>query len=143
LIQEGKVFDMVVILSAILHDCVEDTDTTFAEIEQEFGHEICQVVQEVTDDKTLPPYQRKQLLVQRAPMLSHNAKVLKLADLLCNLRDLEKSTPIGWTTGKVLQYVQVKVAGKSKSYQRDSRTKNITFEYVLFILVGKSCQRWM
>jgi guanosine-3',5'-bis(diphosphate) 3'-pyrophosphohydrolase len=114
LIQQGKVFDMVVILAAILHDCVEDTDTTFGEIEKEFGHEICQVVQEVTDDKTIPPYQRKQLLVQRAPHLSHNAKLLKLADLLCNLRDLEKSTPIGWTTAKVLEYVQVKYKSVSK-----------------------------
>jgi len=108
LIQEGKVFDTVVILAAILHDCVEDTDTTFAEIEQQFGLEICQVVQEVTDDKRLPPVQRKEMLVQRVPQLSHNAKLLKLADLLCNLRDLERSTPIGWTSGKVLQYVQVK-----------------------------------
>ncbi|RLU23176.1 hypothetical protein DMN91_005454 [Ooceraea biroi] len=104
LIQEGKVFDSIVILAAILHDTVEDTDTTFEEIEREFGREVCQVVREVTDDKTLPKAERKRLQVQHAPHLSREAKLVKLADKLYNLRDLERSTPIGWTNERVKEY---------------------------------------
>ncbi|XP_026825495.1 guanosine-3',5'-bis(diphosphate) 3'-pyrophosphohydrolase MESH1 isoform X1 [Ooceraea biroi] len=121
LIQEGKVFDSIVILAAILHDTVEDTDTTFEEIEREFGREVCQVVREVTDDKTLPKAERKRLQVQHAPHLSREAKLVKLADKLYNLRDLERSTPIGWTNERVKEY----------------------FKYILFTLVGKSRCTWM
>lgn len=60
LIQECNVFESVVILlAAILHHTVEDTDTTFAEIEKKFGHQVCQMIREVTDDKTLPKAERK------------------------------------------------------------------------------------
>ncbi|XP_012225429.2 guanosine-3',5'-bis(diphosphate) 3'-pyrophosphohydrolase MESH1 [Linepithema humile] len=104
LIQEGKIFEPVVILAAILHDTVEDTNTTFAEIEKEFGHEVCQVVQEVTDDKSLPKAERKRLQVEHAFHISREAKLVKLADKLYNLRDLEKSTPIGWTSERVKEY---------------------------------------
>jgi (p)ppGpp synthase/HD superfamily hydrolase len=36
-----------------LHDTVEDTNTTFAELEQHFGHEVAGLVRELTDDKSL------------------------------------------------------------------------------------------
>lgn len=104
LVQEGKVFDSIVILAAILHDTVEDTNTTFTEIEREFGAEICQVVREVTDDKTLPKEERKRLQIEHAPHLSREAKLVKLADKLYNLRDLERTTPIGWTSERVKEY---------------------------------------
>lgn len=108
LIQEGNVFEPIVILAAILHDTVEDTDTTFAEIEKEFGHRVCQVVREVTDDKTLPKAERKRLQIEHAPNISREAKLVKLADKLYNLRDLEKSVPIGWTSERVKEYFKVK-----------------------------------
>lgn len=108
LIQEGNVFEPTVILAAILHDTVEDTDTTFAEIEKEFGHRVCQVVREVTDDKTLPKAERKRLQIEHAPNISREAKLVKLADKLYNLRDLEKCVPIGWTSERVKEYFKVK-----------------------------------
>lgn len=108
LIQEGNVFEPVVILAAILHDTVEDTDTTFAEIEKEFGHRVCQVVREVTDDKTLPKEERKQLQIKHTPNISREAKLVKLADKLYNLRDIEKSAPVNWTREKVKDYFKVK-----------------------------------
>ncbi|XP_024883652.1 guanosine-3',5'-bis(diphosphate) 3'-pyrophosphohydrolase MESH1 [Temnothorax curvispinosus] len=104
LIQEGMVFEPVVILAAILHDTVEDTDTTFEEIEKEFGYKVTQVVREVTDDKTLPKAKRKQLQIEHAPNISREAKLVKLADKLYNLRDLEKGIPIGWTSERVKEY---------------------------------------
>lgn len=50
-------------MAALLHDTVEDTDTTLDEIQKEFGSEIASIVAEVTDDKALPSEERKHLQV--------------------------------------------------------------------------------
>ncbi|NXS87510.1 MESH1 pyrophosphohydrolase, partial [Erpornis zantholeuca] len=83
---------------------IEDTDTTFSEIEEWFGVEVRRVVEEVTDDKTLPKMERKRLQVERAPVCSHRAKLVKLADKLYNLRDLNRCTPQGWSAERVQEY---------------------------------------
>lgn len=74
---------------------MEDTDTTFSEIEERFGEAVRRVVEEVTDDKELPKMERKRLQVERAPGSSPRAKLVKLADKLYNLRDLNRCTPAG------------------------------------------------
>ena len=81
--------------AALLHDTVEDTDTSIAELELAFGPTVARIVQEVTDDKALPKHERKRLQVEHAPHCSHQAKLVKLADKLYNLRDLNRCTPTG------------------------------------------------
>ncbi|XP_064373850.1 guanosine-3',5'-bis(diphosphate) 3'-pyrophosphohydrolase MESH1 isoform X1 [Dromaius novaehollandiae] len=93
LAQEAGVTDIVVLQAALLHDTVEDTDTTFSEIEERFGEEVRRVVEEVTDDKTLPKAERKRLQIEHAPGCSRRAKLVKLADKLHNLRDISRCTP--------------------------------------------------
>src|SRR5579872_4517741 len=66
LANEADVDDPVVICAALLHDTVEDTQTTFQELELEFGLEITNIVREVTDDKTLPKAERKRLQILHA-----------------------------------------------------------------------------
>lgn len=61
---------------------------------------------EVTDDKSLPKQERKDLQIKHASTSSPEAKLVKLADKLYNLRDLEKSTPTGWTEKRVQEYFQ-------------------------------------
>uniref|UniRef100_A0A8D0EQ21 Guanosine-3',5'-bis(diphosphate) 3'-pyrophosphohydrolase MESH1 n=2 Tax=Strix TaxID=36304 RepID=A0A8D0EQ21_STROC len=95
LAHEAGVTDIVVLQAALLHDTVEDTDTTFSEIEERFGEEVRHVVEEVTDDKALPKMERKRLQIERAPGSSPRAKLVKLADKLYNLRDLNRCTPQG------------------------------------------------
>ncbi|NWR12643.1 MESH1 pyrophosphohydrolase, partial [Paradoxornis webbianus] len=90
--------------AALLHDTVEDTDTTFSEIEECFGAEVRRVVEEVTDDKTLPKMERKRLQIEHAPVCSRRAKLVKLADKLYNLRDLNRCTPQGWSAERVQEY---------------------------------------
>lgn len=85
------------IQAAILHDTVEDTDTSFEEIEQEFGVNVKNIVMEVTDDKSLPKMERKRLQIVHAKDSTHQAKLVKLADKLYNLRDLQSCIPDGWT----------------------------------------------
>lgn len=101
---EGGVTDAVVIVAAILHDTVEDTETTPEELEQHFGAEIRNIVLEVTDDQHLPPVLRKRLQVLKAPHASHMAKMVKLADKICNLRDILVSPPEGWTLERKQRY---------------------------------------
>ncbi|XP_076637565.1 metazoan SpoT homolog-1 [Colletes latitarsis] len=104
LIQIGNIHDPVVILAALLHDTVEDTDTTFEEIENEFGSEVCNIVKEVTDNKNLSKEKRKRLQVENAPKRSHKAKLVTLADKLYNLKDLQRATPVGWSSERVKEY---------------------------------------
>ncbi|XP_068266024.1 guanosine-3',5'-bis(diphosphate) 3'-pyrophosphohydrolase MESH1 [Nyctibius grandis] len=104
LAQEAGVTDTVVLQAALLHDTVEDTDTTLAEIEARFGAEVRRVVAEVTDDKGLPAAERKRLQIERAPGSSARARLVKLADKLHNLRDLNRCTPAGWSPERVQEY---------------------------------------
>lgn len=88
---------MNVLMAAILHDTVEDTDTTFDELEQRFGPKIRGIVEECSDDKDKSKMDRKRLQIEHAKTSSFEAKLVKLADKLYNLRDLERSIPRGWT----------------------------------------------
>nr|XP_020445566.1 guanosine-3',5'-bis(diphosphate) 3'-pyrophosphohydrolase MESH1 isoform X1 [Monopterus albus] len=102
---EGGITDIEVLQqAALLHDTVEDTDTTPAELEAKFGPIVARIVQEVTDDKRLPKQQRKLLQVEHAAQCSRQAKLVKLADKLYNLRDLNRCTPVGWTAERVQEY---------------------------------------
>ncbi|KAE8278867.1 Guanosine-3',5'-bis(diphosphate) 3'-pyrophosphohydrolase MESH1 [Larimichthys crocea] len=101
---EGGITDIEVLQAALLHDTVEDTDTTPAELEAKFGPIVARIVQEVTDDKSLPKQERKRQQVEHAPHCSHQAKLVKLADKLYNLRDLNRCTPVGWTAERVQEY---------------------------------------
>lgn len=97
LLVDAKVTDQNVLMAAILHDTVEDTETTLEEIEENFGKTIRDIVGEVTDDKSKPKQERKRLQIEHAKTASREAKLVKLADKLYNLRDLERCTPDGWT----------------------------------------------
>src|SRR5713101_8757667 len=88
LVNEGGVTDVEVLCAALLHDTVEDTATTHEELANAFGSRIARIVAEVTDDKTLPKAERKRLQIEHAPSISREAKLVKLADKLCNLRDV-------------------------------------------------------
>jgi guanosine-3',5'-bis(diphosphate) 3'-pyrophosphohydrolase len=102
--QEAGVSDPVVLASALLHDTVEDTDTSLAELELRFGAEIAGVVAQVTDDKSLPKAVRKQQQVAHASSLCDRAKLVKLADKTANLRDLVASPPVGWSVTRCQDY---------------------------------------
>ena len=80
LASEGRITDPVVLASALLHDTVEDTETSVEELRDAFGPEIAAIVAEVTDDKSLSKEERKRLQVVKAASKSDGAKLVKLAD---------------------------------------------------------------
>lgn len=104
LANEGGIVDPVVLAAALLHDTIEDTDTTQAELEAAFGPAIAVVVAEVTDDKALPKPERKRLQVEHASHISRPAKLVKLADKICNLRDVANSPPADWAIERKREY---------------------------------------
>jgi guanosine-3',5'-bis(diphosphate) 3'-pyrophosphohydrolase len=104
LVSEGEVYDGEILITALLHDTIEDTETTFDEIEAEFGLVIAGLVMEVTDDKSLSKLERKAMQIDHAPNLSEKAKLVKLADKIANLRDIAKSPPVGWDLSRRQAY---------------------------------------
>ena len=104
LANEAAVDDVATIMAALLHDTIEDTDTTAAEIAEAFGDEVVGIVLEVTDDKALPKDERKRLQVEHAATISVAAKLVKLADKICNLRDMSASPPAGWPLERRQEY---------------------------------------
>lgn len=101
----GGVRDMVTIVGALLHDTLEDTDATPEEIQTQFGAEVLAVVQEVTDDKSLPKLERKRLQIEHASHHSTRAKQIKLADKICNVYDLAHSPPKDWSLKRCQEYL--------------------------------------
>ena len=96
--------DPNLIVAALLHDAVEDQDIERAEIAKRFGDDIASLVQEVTDDKSLPSTERKRLQVEHAPKKSRRAKILKLADKISNIRSIA-SDPPDWPDKRRLAYI--------------------------------------
>lgn len=101
----GRVTDPVTLAAAILHDTVEDTETTLEELETLFGPEVRALVAEVTDDKSLPKSERKRLQVEHTPGASDRAKQIKLADKICNVRDVIHHPPPNWTLERRREYL--------------------------------------
>jgi GTP diphosphokinase / guanosine-3',5'-bis(diphosphate) 3'-diphosphatase len=104
LANDGAVSDARVLAAALLHDTIEDTETTADELERSFGAAVRDIVLEVTDDKSLPKAARKQRQVEHAPHISHEAKLVKLADKICNLRDVLASPPADWPPSRKREY---------------------------------------
>lgn len=104
LCNEAHITDIETICGALLHDTVEDTETTAEELEDTFGKTIRDIVMDVTDDKTLSKVSRKQAQIDHAAQISDKAKLVKLADKISNLRDLLDNAPADWSIERRQEY---------------------------------------
>jgi GTP diphosphokinase / guanosine-3',5'-bis(diphosphate) 3'-diphosphatase len=102
---EGDVADEATLLCAVLHDTVEDTDTTFLDLEQRFGPEVAHLVRELTDDKALVKAEQKRLQIEHAKVSSPRAKQVRIADKICNVRDIAVIPPAHWPVQRRLDYL--------------------------------------
>ena len=105
LIAEAGIDDPVVIAAALLHDTIEDTETTEDELRAAFGSEVSQVVAEVTDNKKFSKDTRKLLQIQHAAHISNRAKLVKLSDKIANLRDIRILPPQNWDESRKREYL--------------------------------------
>lgn len=98
--------DTNLVIAALLHDVIEDTSTTPAELAERFGQDVADLVVEMTDDKSLPKAERKRLQIENAPKMSPRAQIIKLADKISNLRSLLTSPPADWDYERKRQYFE-------------------------------------
>ena len=106
LAEVGGVGDPDVLVGAILHDTLEDTDTSADELESEFGPRVRRMVEEVSDNKDLPKRERKRLQIEHAPGLSPGATLIKIADKTCNVGDVLQSPPANWDRERIQAYIR-------------------------------------
>lgn len=100
----GEVVDEDILIAALLHDTIEDTETSKEELEELFGARIAGIVVECTDDKSLEKAERKRLQIVHAPHRSPEAKMVKIADKTCNLRSILSDPPADWDMARQRDY---------------------------------------
>lgn len=97
--------DTHLLAAAILHDTVEDTTITNPDVVSAFGPRVAAIVADVTDDKSLPKDERKRRQIESAIYICPEAKLIKVADKLSNLRSLVRNPPVGWDEKRRMEYV--------------------------------------
>lgn len=97
--------DTDLIIAALLHDTLEDTDTQSDEIHKKFGEKVLRIVEEVTDNMKLSYSERKNQQVMKARSLSYEAKCIKIADKTCNIHDI-LYTRINWPGIRKKEYIR-------------------------------------
>ena len=101
----GNIEDPEVLAAALLHYTIEDTETTVDELIDNFGERVCSLVQEVTDDKSLPKMERKQRQIEHAKEISEGAALIKLGDKISNVTDITNTPPTDWDSSRRLEYL--------------------------------------
>ena len=101
---EAGLDDGKLLAAAVLHDTLEDTQTSFEELRERFGKTVATVVREVSDDRTLSKVDRKRLQIEHAEHLSRRARLVKLADKICNVRDVASNPPRDWPLQRRREY---------------------------------------
>ena len=104
LTEEARISDVNILCGALLHDTIEDTETTREELVNFFGEKIAALVMEVTNDMSLKSQERRIYEFNAISGLSHGAKLIKLADKLANIRDVSTMPPAGWSREKKSEY---------------------------------------
>jgi guanosine-3',5'-bis(diphosphate) 3'-pyrophosphohydrolase len=106
LAEEGGCKDAQMIAAALLHDTIEDTPTVFDDLLEAFGPRVARLVSELTDDKRLPKQVRKREQIRHAGRITRAAQQIKLADKLCNLREVAASPPVDWPAKRKREYFE-------------------------------------
>ena len=98
--------DMDVLIAALLHDVLEDTPTGYDELAAAFGERVARIVQENSDDMTLPKPERGRARLAGISKKSREARLVKFADIISNLRAISVSPPAGWSDDRRLGYLE-------------------------------------
>jgi GTP diphosphokinase / guanosine-3',5'-bis(diphosphate) 3'-diphosphatase len=93
-------------IAALLHDAIEDCEVPQELIVDAFGADVAGLVAEVTDDKSLPKAERKEMQAKTAQKGSPRAKIIKLADKTSNLRALVARPAPDWSVRRRVEYLQ-------------------------------------
>lgn len=103
---EAGVIDNNVLCAAVLHDVVEDCGVKYKELVELFGGQVADIVMEVSDNRALNQAKRKEAQIAHAPFLSYEAKLVKFADKICNVRDVLNDPPPNWDLQRRSEYIE-------------------------------------
>ena len=98
--------DMDILIAALLHDVVEDTSASYEDVAANFGERVAEIVRENSDDMSLPKAERRLARIAAMPLKSREARLVKIADVISNLRAIAVSPPAGWPAERKLGYLQ-------------------------------------
>ncbi|CAK9076869.1 unnamed protein product [Durusdinium trenchii] len=105
ILAEVGIRDLKTLQAALLHDTLEDTEATRAELEAAFGAEVANLVHALTDEEGLRPLHQKFRQLRRVKSLPLKAKLVRIADKLHNVWDIMHHGIPGWSKGKTERYV--------------------------------------
>ena len=106
LLSMAGIEDEDVICAAILHDVVEDCGIGVDVIGSMFGPRVAGFVLEVSDEPDLHGAARKDAQVVRVGMMSHEARLIKVSDKICNMSDILYRPPVDWGASKRAEYFE-------------------------------------
>ncbi len=119
---------------ALLHDVLEDTDTTFDEIKSTFGEEVAVGVLALTKNEELPKEEQIYDSLVRIKQLRKEVAIVKLCDRLSNLQ----KPPAFWTKNKIYNYLEdakmiSRMLANQNSYLNERLTTKIS-DYQKYII---------
>ena len=97
-----------VVIAAVLHDVVEDSAMTLADLERDFGARVASLVDALTDEAEWadrPSVERKRRQAERLPGAPPEARAIKVADQTSNLHDLSRE-PDAWDRDEARAYIE-------------------------------------
>ena len=114
--------------AALLHDTLEDTDTSAHELEKIFGSRVRIIVEELTDNDMLTFSQRKQMQIDNALYLSKDATLVRIADKISNVSDVIENPPPEWNQKRCNKYVDWAEAVMNNCQKVNQDLENHFFE---------------
>lgn len=94
-----------VLIAALLHDVIEDCGISPETIQKKYGRDVATIVGELTDDPALAKQERKAEQIARASKISKEARLIRVADKIANVRDILYRPPVGWDEGRRTNYL--------------------------------------
>ena len=128
LLEIGSIEDLEILSAALLHDTLEDTDTSAHELEKIFGSRVRIIVEELTDNDMLTFSQRKQMQIDNAPYLSKDATLVRIADKISNVSDVIENPPPEWNQKRCNKYVDWAEAVMNNCQKVNQDLENHFFE---------------
>ena len=124
----GSIEDLEILSAALLHDTLEDTDTSAHELDKIFGSRVRIIVEELTDNDMLTFSQRKQMQIDNAPYLSKDATLVRIADKISNVSDVIENPPPEWNQKRCNKYVDWAEAVMNNCQKVNQDLENHFFE---------------
>ena len=124
----GSIEDPEILSAALLHDTLEDTDTSAHELDKNFGSRVRIIVEELTDNDMLTFSQSKQMQIENAPYLSKDATLVRIADKISNVSDVIENPPPEWNQKRCNKYVDWAEAVMNNCQKVNQDLENHFFE---------------